>query len=220
MCFSETSSWATLAIGTTVNVVAICYLFRETQKDSRALVPMLFVILWQFSLFMQLPDALAWRSIKRGESTVDSGQMAYILNITQPLIAWVAAVLIVWRMGSSPVTIYPATVALVVYGALLFVSLLRGENSYDVKPTSKGCSALVYRWWPRWSTLIFYWLAMLLAVMAIPSLKWTIFQSSIFVISSIIGLVLAKFCSPGSMWCWTVASAGAITTIAYLLGMR
>ena len=220
MCFSETTSWVTLAVGTICNVVSICYLLGQTKKDSRALIPMLFVVLWQFSLLMQLPDALAWRNIKRDRSTTSSGRLAYILNVTQPLIAWVAAMVIVWKMGSSPITLYPATFAMVVYCILLLISLIRGENSYDVEPTAKGCSTLTYRWWPRTSTLVFYWLVIILAVLAIPSLKWAALEISIFIISFVIGLVLANFCSSGSMWCWTVASAGAITTIAYLLGMR
>lgn len=209
MCFDEKTSWVTFIVGTIINVSSIGILLKSNTK--KILVPICLILLWQYALFMQIADALAWKYPK---SSIPP-KLACFLNTTQPLIAFLLVVYIITKKGVSSLTIYPAIIALVIYG--IFISRdIQNSSLKTIKPWGL-CNNLNYDWWSRIS-FIFYCAAILLSVWAIPykitGIGLLILTTIIFIGSFILALFLTgSKCASGSLWCWMVASAGLITFI-------
>ena len=213
MCFDEKTSWTTFIVGTAINITSIGILLKSKSKISnkKILVPICLILLWQYALFMQIADALAWRY----PTSHSPPKLACFLNTTQPLIAFLLICYIISKKGVSSLTIYPAIIALVIYG--IFISRDIKNSSLKTITPYNSCKNLNYDWWSQ-NSLIFYFAAILLSLWAIPykvtGIGLLILTTIIFIGSFILSVFLTgSKCASGSLWCWTVASAGLITFI-------
>lgn len=181
MCISEKVSWITLLLGSLVNLGV----FRATSNKV--------ILVWQYALLMQIPDALAWRNLN---STEMAGKLACFLNLTQPL---------------ATLAIFPSVRGML-FTIPYVINVLKNISSfkYDIKP-AKNCSALNYQWWDKINPMFYH-----IAIMAV--LFFGMKTGSTLNIIIFLGtLFLSKLASYGcgrggwgSLWCWSVASAGLV----------
>lgn len=211
MCFDEKNSWSTLVIGTVLNMFAVWYLVRTSDKE--AIIPLCLILGWQYALLMQIPDALAWRNPK----SKFPGKLALVLNVTQPLFLLFMVTIIAAKVGSSPLTIYPALVVGLIYAGIVVV----GTSNPDIIVTPKeDCHNLNYPWWNSINPG-YYMIAMLVFICTIPSLGYSTLSLVLFLGSLLATRVMVKDgCESGSLWCWSIAGAGFITFLFYILKAR
>jgi len=162
------------------------------------------IIAWQYALLMQIPDALAWRDLKAKYP----GKLAFLLNTTQPIVAVVAVAVMLIKLNVSLVRLIPAIVLVIVYAGCVIKKV--ASVDFDISP-STPCTNLDYSWWGEISPVMYY-IVMLAAFAAIPSLPNMVLTSGIFLGTVLVsGLLVGKKCNSGSLWCWAVASAGLVT---------
>ncbi len=213
MCFDERTSWTTLAIGTTLNMICIGILSKI--KDTNTIVPIVFILLWQYALLMQIPDALAWRY---PDNSIPP-KIACFLNTTQPIIALLLVLYIKSIIGTSKLTIYPVIIAVLLYSVSIVIDINKSSLT-NMKPVD-SCHNLTYDWWsPR--SFIFYMIAILLFIWTIPiesaGKGILLINTLIFIASFIVTYMIAGAnCSNSSLWCWSIASAGLVTFLYYTI---
>lgn len=209
MCISEGVSWTTLAIGSVLNILILIYLAQI--PDPKVIIPIILILGWQYALLMQIPDALAWRH----PTAQYPGKLAFILNVTQPLVLFILVVIGLTKLGISLVRLIPAIVALTVYSILTIKDTVN-RTDYNIQPP-QHCKHLAYSWWSS-TKYIFYVLSMVLMVLCLaPEWGYIGLTLAIFVGSIIASVIVAgKNCSPGSLWCWSIAGSGVCTFIYYL----
>lgn len=210
MCISEKVSWTTLAIGSVFNILILIYLARI--PNPKIIIPIILILGWQYALLMQIPDALAWRH----PTAQYPGKLAFILNVTQPLVLFILVVIGLTKLGISLIRIIPAIITLTVYTIITIKDTVNRKN-YDIQP-SKQCKHLSYSWWSS-GQYIFYVLSIVLLVLCLAPEWGYIGLTLVIFIGSIIAssIVAGKNCSPGSLWCWSIAGSGVCTFIYYLL---
>jgi hypothetical protein len=159
---------------------------------------------------MQLPDALGWRY----PESKFPGKLAFILNITQPLIFFLLICVALKKLKISLVRLLPALLVIIVY--IIWWIYYYQSFSFNLKPLI-NCKSLNYRWW-NYKSLLLYTIIFVLTILTIfPSFGYIILSLSIFFGSLLISHYYSNNCFPGSLWCWSVASAGLITFIYYMI---
>ena len=209
MCISEKVSWVTLGIGTILNILILVYLSRI--HDSNIIIPIILVIGWQYALLMQIPDALAWRN----PNATYPGKLAFILNMTQPLVLFILVVIALSRLGVSLWKLCPAILTLSVYSILTIKEAVKMKK-YNISPPP-NCKYLSYPWWdgPKY---YFYLLSIVLALLALaPAWGYIILSLVLFIGSTIAAKIVSGKCPSGSLWCWSIAGSGVCTFIYYIL---
>ena len=205
MCINEETSWITLIIGTIINMYASYDLYKN-----KMFVPLFLVIAWQYALFMQLPDALAWRNIKNGKNTEQEGKLAFLLNVTQPII---------YSLCIIPFATNLKLLLLMLIGMFFYVYHIytnRNTVNYELKPSEK-CSSLNYTWWRSPFDYRIYLLVMSLVFLCISNNTFALLNIIIFYGSLILSYIIQYSCNLSSFWCWSIASAGLIN---YLVAKR
>tara|TARA_B100000886_G_scaffold339620_1_gene305660 strand:- start:484 stop:1137 length:654 start_codon:yes stop_codon:yes gene_type:complete len=210
MCISEEVSWTTLIVGTITNIVCISLLYPNLFKknNSKYIYAIVFIILWQYGLLMQIPDGIAWRQIKDNKSTKSSGILAFILNVTQPIIFFIGIIILMIIFKKNLYYLIPALILLIYYIYQIIHELLLNNLKFDVSPKN-NCKSLNYQWWEKISSTI-YLILFPLIIIPLFNLPITILNLSIFFISLIISSFIVYDCNPGSLWCWSIAIAGLI----------
>ena len=210
MCISEKVSWTTLVIGSIINILIIIYLVRI--PDPKVIIPIILILAWQYALLMQIPDALAWRY----PTAQYPGKLAFILNATQPLVLFILVVIGLTKMGISLERLVPAIIALTIYSVLTIKDTINRQD-YNIQPP-KQCKYLSYSWWTG-SKYVFYVLSIVLTILCfVPAWGYIGLSLVIFTASIVASKIVAgKNCSPGSLWCWSIAGSGLCTFIYYLL---
>ena len=209
MCLSEKVSWTTLIIGTIINFICIAWLFHFNTK--KIIIPIIIILGWQYALLMQIPDALAWRN----PNEIYPGKLAYFLNITQPLIFIILIAIGLHTVNISIVRLIPAFLTVLIYGIFIIIDCYKRDN-FDVVP-NKNCRNLNYRWWSDLPTIL-YFASMILAILALPDKGYVILNITIFIGSILITKrIVGNQCSPGSLWCWSIAGAGLCNFLYYIL---
>lgn len=203
MCFSEKVSWLTLLIGTLVNIGCIIYLSRIQNRN--LIIPILLILAWQYALLMQIPDALAWRN----PSSEIPGKLAFILNVTQPLV-WLMVVCIIFYIYNLPIIrLIPGIILFMIY----IVDVIRQIPKINFQVKYDNCRNLQYTWWKKISPML-YILSCCAILLAIPSIPLVIINLVLFLGTLLMSMALVKKgCSPGSLWCWSIAICGFIVTI-------
>jgi hypothetical protein len=210
MCISEKISWITLAIGSILNIIILLYLSRI--PDPKVIIPIILIIGWQYALLMQIPDALAWRY----PSAQYPGKLAFVLNVTQPMVLFILVVIALTKLNISLIRLTPAIITLAIYSILTIKDTVN-RKEYNIQPPEQ-CKYLSYSWWSP-SKYILYMLSMVLLILCLaPEWNYVILTLSIFIGSIIASkMIVGTKCNPGSLWCWSIASAGMITFVYYLL---
>ena len=201
--FSEKVSWLTLIIGTVINIACIIYL--SSIPNHNKIIPILLVLTWQYGLLMQIPDALAWRK----PSSKTPGKLAFILNVTQPLV-WLMIFCIIFYIYNLPITrLIPAIILFMIY----IVDVIRNIPKINFKLKYDNCRNLQYTWWKKISGVL-YIITMCAIILALPSIPLISITLILFLGSFLMSTILVKKdCNAGSLWCWSVAICGFIVTI-------
>jgi hypothetical protein len=161
------------------------------------------ILIWQYSLLMQIPDAIAWNNIKNNKFSESPGKLAAFLNLTQPIVTFIGMLFIL--NVNSYYLLIPAFIVIIIYIVNILLNLKKFK--YEVKP-EKTCNSLNYTWWdnvnPSLYLIIFPLLFMLLPI------KFAITNLLIFFGTLFISMIVNYNCNPGSWWCWSIASAGIL----------
>ena len=230
MCLDESTSWTTLIAGTIVNTAILIYFLKHLKKDPNVIIPLISLLIWQYALLMQIPDALSWRSLNKGiKPNINIGKTAAVLNFTQPIIVLIGVYLIILSLNKPTRALYPAMVACLVYVILVLTYVTSNKRNFDVDPGTK-CRSLDYAWWNNTGYLnLLYIIVTILCILAIPQVpgpNWRIVMMIIF-LGSLFAMMAVNYkyqkqgkgdgCNTGSLWCWSIASAGLILFFIYYL---
>lgn len=210
MCLDEKTSWITLAVGTTINICTLIYLFQKHSLNKKTVIPITILLWIQYALLMQIPDALSWRN----PDSKWPGKMAFFLNITQPLIGVICVIYMLSFLDIPLTRAVPMIILLVLYFIVVISKI--GSIRYDIKPKD-NCRNLQYRWWEKIPAIL-YLIVMLIIFLTIPSFWYSSVLIALFLISlAITMIIVTRQCNPGSLWCWSVATSGLFIFITFLI---
>ena len=194
MCWNEPVSWATLGIGTVVNLYNI-YRFRNTTITRLSLAI-------QWLLLMQFFEALAWRSQnnpgKGLNATAAHGAM--VANLTQPLVLG----LLMLDVADVPKLNKQLAVGLGILYLCYILYEVNRTGPYNTLVPAKACHHLDLAWWSKISAIPYH--------IALFGTLFLLVRPQKFMIAAVVFLaaafLLSEFfynCGVGSMWCWFVA---------------
>jgi hypothetical protein len=210
MCFSEKISWSTLILGTIFNIFSI-FLLSCIQNNKRVIVPIMLIIGWQYSLLMQIPDALAWKDLK----SKFPGKLAFCLNITQPIVMIIITAVMLHKLDRNLKLLIPLLFLALFYTVMVIKK--SSQVNFDLTPEI-SCNNLSYRWWNGGMITIFYYVIIIICAFLIPSIPFIFLSLFLFVTTVIVSnIVVRKGCNIGSLWCWSVSLSGFITGIVGLI---
>lgn len=215
MCFSKRESILALVVGTTLNLIVAGTLINVKKYADDWPMRVAFLMVWQYALLMQIPEAAQWHHIDRGEPTPKwIKPTAYVLNTTQPIVPWlVIALTALTTQRRVPAWTSLAPIAFTAVAVLLFCSEVVRTDYRGIVP-DKGCPHLNLHWWERGLKYFvpLYLLGVLSAIMAWENTVQRAVQSTIFVVSFLLSVLFYK-CGSGSVWCWLIAPAGLAVLI-------
>jgi len=211
MCTSEGVSWATLAVGTTVNILCFWALSRFVREWR---LPVIVGLFWQYGLLMQLPEAMVWRT--GGGDAWE--RLAFGLNVTQPHVG-VALAIVAWHYTDEKMSTWSykrrgifliGLFVLVLYSFVVFDASPRCELDM-IKPP---CPHLSLSWWEGGGCLsatrdVLLYMAAAVFGLAILPWPWSVVQLAIWGSTLAISQWYYE-CSNGSMWCWMVVFANVV----------
>jgi hypothetical protein len=154
-------------------------------------------------------------AICRNPSSTFPGKLAYLLNTTQPLISIVLLSIAFQKIGIPFYRLFPAIILCCIYSIVTIVETTK-QQDFDIKPDN-NCVNLNYKWWKPLTTNL-YFVTLIFTFLAIPYLGYSILSIALFLGTIFITtLFIHNYCKPGSLSCWSVASAGFCTFLYYLL---
>jgi hypothetical protein len=204
MCLSEKQSWIAFAIGTIFNLFNIFTFKNKTVT--------IISLLWQWVLFMQVFEAIAWKNQPSGETCNKDNKRAtngaLIANLTQPIIL---ALMMVVFTTSSEQQKFTAMGIIFIYICWMIYALNNIKKQTCLKPKT-GCDHLNLSWWetvPGGTT--FYMMAMVATILLlVRPMKFAMFELGYILIALAISMKFYR-CGTGSMWCYLAAFAPAFT---------
>lgn len=207
MCINEETSIITFVVGTIINLILLCKLYPNIKDKNYYTTFVVILSVWQYALFMQIPDTIAWNNIKKNKPNETASKLAAFLNLTQPIVTFIGMLFIL--NVKSYYLLIPAIIVIVIY--VINILLTIKKFKYDVKPEKK-CGSLNYSWGEHVSPvlylIIFPLLFLVLPIKSVP------INLIIFFGTLLISILVNYNCNPGSWWCWSIASAGLVN---YLL---
>lgn len=200
MCWSATTSFVTLAIGTLLNLASYALLQRWNSPTA------LLVWSWQYALLMQIPEGAVWLQLNHHEDITAMSRLAMVLNVTQPL-----ALLLGIRFGGLYHEFRYAYVALVLYTVVLVTQFDEvWERSASIAP-ERDCPHLSLRYWDT-SRGIVYVVTSLIVVSEARPVFWAVVNASLFSVTLLLAAVVYP-CGVGSVWCWFVIATGPLLVV-------
>ena len=202
MCWSATTSFVTLGIGTLLNIAS--YIFLRYRDSPTSLL----VWSWHYALLMQLPEGIVWLQLDDGHSDIAvASRTALFLNITQPL-----ALLIGIRFGGLFREFRYAYVAMLMYFVVIFSQFEEIWTQSESIAPSTDCPHLNLRYWDTSRGLV-YVATSLLVVSEVRPFFWVAVHSAIFLVTLTIAIV-AYPCGVGSVWCWFIFVTGPVLVLS------
>ena len=199
MCWSASTSFVTLAVGTLLNLGSYALLRRWDSPTA------LLVWSWQYALLMQIPEGVVWLQLEAEDITAMS-RLAMFLNITQPL-----ALLLGIRFGGLYREFRYAHVALFLYFVVLATQFDEvWQGSASIAP-EEDCPHLSLRYWNT-SRGIVYVVTSLLVVSEARPIFWAVVNACLFSITFLLAVVVYP-CGVGSVWCWFVLVTGPLLVV-------
>ena len=196
MCWSENASYASFLVGSATNAAVCVYLHKHGHAVD---IPPL--LAWQFGLLMQIPEAMEWRDIRMGRRRTLPSNIAFWLNVTQPVVAYLG---VSATVGSHDAT---SILGLAVY-ALTFAN---GPIGGIVRPR-EHCPHLVLDWWP-WSRIAASHLSTLWVLRRLPSF---LTHALIFESTFLFSVLATKPCEFASVWCWSTFVAATVVFLQHV----
>eukprot|EP00730_Choanoeca_flexa_P017245 TRINITY_DN8279_c0_g1_i2.p1 TRINITY_DN8279_c0_g1~~TRINITY_DN8279_c0_g1_i2.p1 ORF type:complete len:290 (+),score=25.62 TRINITY_DN8279_c0_g1_i2:28-870(+) len=210
MCWSESVSWWTFAVGTALSIFSIAM---TKNLNIKAIA-----YTWQFAIFMQLTEAIIWRHQANCKTHVDPNSMcslasraAYSFNILQPIASY--CILVV--TSQATIRRKAAAAATAIVGTVVLMTLLSAqppEQPYVVE--EKG--HLNFPWWfycPSYASLA-YLIPLATVIYNLIQPRWLMWsQLGLIAVALMTTHVVYRERHVASLWCWVVAFA-PITTLA------
>lgn len=223
MCYNATVSIIAFVVGTLLNILTV------------ALIPKPAVIavsiVWEWALLMQLFDFFLWKTQNEPCTDAMFGNAkwkttgAFVANILQPFIAFIAIILIAGSEVSTSAKI-AATMLFVGYVVYMLGATSQMKplgcvkagcspsNSGEVCPQG-GCSApcsdnLNYSWWNHLSGLVYLVVLVGVVLLLLRPFSFALMQSAFILITLFIAMLSVKGTVP-SVWCLLAASAPFFT---------
>lgn len=199
MCWDIETSLTTLAIGTVFNAFNV-YKFSKSYPQ---IVPI--SVVFQWTLLMQLFEAMAWYSQKNPDMNSKAAEYAMVANVTQPI---VTVFILLVCMSDLPIENKAVAVGAVFAYTCWLLLELNNQDKFKVLKPKHGCEHLDLVWWSKFRGKCIPYLVVLFTVLILllrPVNDMVVTTSYIF-----ISLVLSYFiypCGTGSMWCWFAAFA-------------
>lgn len=210
MCFSKETSIGSLVYGTILNFICALLVLKLNYKDKNSRIAIL--LLWQFALLMQIPEAVQWHYMDQGLAPPSSTKTAaFWLNVLQPICALLVFSAVRRNDVSALYMAFAAMPAIVFTGVAVAKSPYMLDQKSSIAPTT-GCDHLDLFWWNSehdvniQGELPLYMFGLLGAIMLLP-FRLRIIQASIVLGTFLLSAFIYK-CGYGSVWCWMVASAG------------
>jgi hypothetical protein len=201
MCWNEPVSWTVFFVGTLCNI----YLIWKIKTP----VAIALAIIWEWVLLMQLFDALLWRDQNCGGLNKFTSKLAYIANITQPLVVFLALLLI------STVNIKLKILSCsVIFFYICYIVMTKSDvGTIDCVKENEG--HLDYFWWNKmkYGGIIYTVTIVLLTFLLLRPMTLSIFEIGYFLFTLVLTGVFFSYGGP-SIWCWFAAFA-PIANILY-----
>jgi hypothetical protein len=189
MCINQPVSWITFAIGITLTIAGAIY-FRSPMN-----IATIFMIL--SVLLMQVSDAITWNLKSAGKKeTKTSTRMGYLVNLTQPIVTYMALVLV------TPANLICKILATLVCFAYVSVLIMKAPAGTSIDSTPVKNKHLNYDYWNKiggyWYVLAF---APILLLLIRP------FPTALVITGYIYAVLMISFFSYdkgniASMWCF------------------
>lgn len=202
MCWSATTSFVTLAVGTLLN--AVSYTLLRHWNSPAALL----VWWWQYGLLMQIPEGIVWLQLDNGETDVRvASRVALMLNLTQPV-----ALLLVIRFGALHCEFRYSYVVLFMYAVALATNAdTMWARSASIAPED-DCAHLSLRYWDVPLGTMYVVTSLLIVSEARP-VFWALLNAGLLLVTIALAIVLYP-CGVGSLWCWFIFVAGPLLVLA------
>ena len=201
MCWNEEVSWTTFIIGTLANIMLV-----NKIKDKKIYA---IAIIWQWVLLMQFFEALIWRNKECNKLNKFASIGAFIANITQPLVVFLALLFLTKQSNKFKIV---GGIAVFIYLSYVFVNF--NKNSIECVKPRKECRHLEYGWFSKeqktYEGLLYLIALFSLLLLAKPS---KIFMPQFFLIlgTFILANITQLKCGLASTWCWLAAFAPIFT---------
>jgi len=203
MCWNEPVSWITFVLGTLFNVYMAWHFRTKTIYA--------FAVVIQWVLLMQLFEALAWRDQNCGKLNKFATQGAMLANITQPLIVFLAFIII--GSNSTSVKLTAGTIAFAYTCYLLWVLGNHTGNFTCITP-STACSHLDLNWWKVINPLI-YCIALFSLMLLLIRPMGLAYAATAYVAVTLALSMMFYSCGAGSMWCWFATASPLLILALY-----
>ena len=203
MCWNEPVSWATLIIGTLLNIFNIYY-FRDKQVTAISLAI-------QWVLLMQFFEALAWRDQECGNLNRFATKGALIANVTQPI---VACLLLIFVSPASNSCKAAAAILTLLYTAYIIYELRGGIGKYNCLRPATACHHLDLAWWKDISALPYMIALFGVIILLVRPFSLALMLGG-YVALALLLSVHFYHCGAGSIWCWFVAALPLVLTLKY-----
>lgn len=210
MCFSATTSFLTLGLGTVFNVISFFLLYKWKSPAAG------WIWAWQYALLMQIPEGIVWTqydATANHTSIQVASRSAMTLNVTQPV-----AVLISVRLSRLYGGFRHSYAVLVMYFVVIFSKTDYIWNKSASIAPSEGCDHLDLRYWDVTTALVYIATSLFIIAEARP-LYWAAVNAFIFLMTLLFASIVYS-CGTGSVWCWSVFLAGPILLTFELLGKK
>ena len=201
MCFNETVSWTTLFIGSATCAFTLLK-FKDMKLDS---VYSKLIWYWQFTLLMQLAEALVYRSKDTDHHQVFVN-LAMWLNVAQPV---VGTALFFPHMNNAGRILSATITGIYTSYIILHASRFKKDVFRD------NCSNIGLVWFEDRMLTTLYFLSSLVFQLCITDQNVRFISLGIFIASFSITHFMYP-CSYGGVWCWSVVAA---PLIAYAIVM-
>lgn len=134
MCWSENTSWVAFILGSLIN-----FYFLQEYLSSKNDLLIAISFLWQWILLMQLFEAFIWKNQSCGNTNKNVSRLAYLANITQPILTFFALFLVVQNKSELQKGL---SIALIMFYIL---AIMKITSSPECTLAREG--NLHYSWW-------------------------------------------------------------------------
>jgi len=195
MCINAETSISSFVIGSIVNYI----IFKSNPTSDYLII----ALVYEFILFMQLFDFMAWKDPRCGKINEFATKGAFVQNMLQPVV--IMLILLYLTKVDNKMSKGIVNLLLVFYIGYIFYKLYYNNKSKPItclKPT-EACKHLQYDWWYNIDRYpIFVYLIPIVAsfLLLLNSTKFSIIHAVYFLMSFIIS---GKFyaCGLPSMFC-------------------
>tara|TARA_B100000242_G_C42931506_1_gene432006 strand:+ start:135 stop:812 length:678 start_codon:yes stop_codon:yes gene_type:complete len=216
MCYDEKTSWLTLGIGSIVNIGVLLYLGIEHHKSQNKdlIYPVVVLLIFQFALFMQIPEGIAWGQLRRNKKIEKGlGLAVSILLIMQPVILSLLMYgACVYTGRPIPIRFWVTVLIILLWLLNFHYGLCFWKGGTKLNGPTPQCNHLQIQWAASDPKILILYLLLMLFFFSILPPTWWVTATVIF-LGSYMWAAYMYPCATGSMWCWSIAFSGLVVLL-------